>query len=126
MKKLILVAILTVANVAFANNVDSVFRKESVLPDVLKEKTLEAIKLKCAKIVSDYGLQEITTSLKTETIDQGMVDVYYTTTFSSRYNFDGTHPVTTYITVESAEYAFSNGNNLEVLKVQSQSNDCEE
>lgn len=119
MKKIFLLLGLFLSMQAQANNSDSVFKKDSELPRNLQERVLAAVQSKCANLIMNYGLSEIATEVRIERIDQGVIDRFYTTTFFSRYLFDGTHPTTTYITVESAEYSFSNGDNLEVTNISS-------
>lgn len=119
MKKILVLVGFLVALSAQANTLDSVFKKDSAIPVELQQRILDAINTRCGRLVMQYGLQEQSTNVRVERIDQGVIDYYFSTTFSSRYNFDGTHPVTTYITVESAQYSFSNGDNLEVSSVQS-------
>lgn len=110
-------AISVISSTAFANTVDSAFERESPIPVELRSRILQAIQSQCTDHISAYGLKETRTDVRMEKIDQGVVDYFYTTTFTSRYFFDGMHPVTTYITVESAQFSFSNGDNLEVSSV---------
>ena len=63
-------------------------------------------------------LKEINTEIKYVKIDQGMVDQYFKTDFSVRHYFDDQHPMNMYITVKSAQYAFYNGKNTEVISVE--------
>jgi hypothetical protein len=72
---------------------------------------------------SVFGLEEIKTEVREDHVDQGVVDFFYSTSLSSRYFADGMHPATTTIQVESAEYAFSNGDNLQILGISS-GEDC--
>lgn len=104
----------------FANTAESVFQNNSKVPSELQKRILSAINDKCESVLSKNGLTEVETLSKNVKYDQGMIDVLYTTIFTSRYYFDGTHPIMTTIMVESAEYAFQNGDNLEVINI-----DCE-
>ncbi len=120
MKKFLAVLGLTLSITAHANTVETVFDKDSKVPTDLQARILNYVNTKCSAVIANYGLNEVSTSVRLDRIDQGVVDQYFTTTFSSRYYFDGMHPTTIYFTVESAVYAFQNGDNLEVLK-----SDCE-
>lgn len=93
---------------AQANTIDSVYRADSSLPRELKERVLAQVLAKCPRGVIQYGLTEDRTSVQVESIDQGIRDSIYTTSFRTTYYFDGMHPTFATITVESAEYDLSN------------------
>lgn len=114
MKQLFLLLTLTLSVSAHANTVESVFKKDSLLPLELQKRVLSAIEKKCQDVLTENGLAESATTVREDHIDNGIVDYYYTTTFSSRYYFADQHPTYAYFTVESAEYGFSNGDNLSV------------
>lgn len=123
LKKLFVIIGIAFSISAQANTIDTVFKKDSALPQELQKRVLQYVNTNCANLVSYSGLQELATDVREVKIDQGMVDQYFTTTFASSYRFDGQHSVRTYITVESAQYAFSNGDNLAVLSIES-NDDC--
>lgn len=84
-----------------------VFRADSQLPQELQTRVLAQIHEDCPKA---YELSELETTSRENRVDQGVIDVYYTTKILARWNYDGMHPdaVGETITVESAEYAVSN------------------
>jgi hypothetical protein len=115
--------ILVVSLSAEANTSGSVFGRSSPVPAALRERILSAVQARCPSIITPYGLEEIKTEVREDHVDQGVVDFFYSTSLSSRYFADGMHPATTTIQVESAEYAFSNGDNLQILGISS-GEDC--
>lgn len=125
MKKQALFILLLVSSLTQANTVESTFRPDSSLPLELRENILHAIKSECGNLITAYGLREITTEVRIERVDQGVLDYYYETTFSSRYYFDRMHPTHTTITVASAKYAVTNGDPFVVSRVESQ-HGCEQ
>jgi hypothetical protein len=106
---------------SFANTAESVYLKDSVLPQSLRHRVLDQIKIRCPDISVELGLKEISTRVHYEKIDQGVLDYFYTTTFLANYRFDGIHLSFAYITVESAEYEISNPtvDRLQILQIRS-------
>lgn len=119
MKALIVAGITVLSLSSFANTTESVFKKDSQVPQDLQVRILETLKVKCANLLINYGLTEVSTNVRVDKVDQGITDVYFTTEFSSRYYFDGMHPSYADITVESVQYSYQNGDNLSVLKISS-------
>jgi len=93
---------------AQANTIESVYRADSSLPRELKERVLSQVLAKCPGGVIRFGLKEDRTTVRVESVDQGIRDSIFTTTFHTTYYFDGMHPTFAYITVESAEYDIAN------------------
>lgn len=85
----------------------TVFLPNTQLPKELQAR-VHAMALSCGDYAHHWSLQEKQTTVRAERIDQGIVDYYYTTEFSLQYYFDGTHPISTAITVESAQYEINN------------------
>jgi len=110
---------------AQANTVDSVYKANSELPLELKQRVLAQVEAKCAAGVIQNGLSEVSTTVREESIDQGIRDYFYTTTFRSAYFFDGMHLADAYITVTSAEYQISNPS-VDRFEIQSVSSDVAE
>lgn len=112
MKKLIVIAglMLSIAAQAYSNN--PVFKSDTVLPSELQERILNYVEARCVG-VDVMSLVELDTQVRDEYIDQGQVDAYFTTTFSVVGNESAR------IVVKSAEYSFSNGDNLEVSSAES-------
>ncbi|WPU63197.1 hypothetical protein [Peredibacter starrii] len=117
MKKFIALFALSLSVSALANTIDFTFKKDSPISVELQQRLLKVLKERCPEMVQPYGLREVTTAVRIDRVDQGIIDRYYTTTFSARWYFDGYHPSTSYIEVESVEYSFQNGDNLAVLKI---------
>lgn len=118
MKKLIALLALVVSVYAQANTLDSVYKKDSPVPAELQKLILDSVNTRCADIISAYGLREVTTTVKVDRVDQGIVDRYFTTVLSSRYPIDGYHYGLSNIEVKTVEYSSQNGyNSLEVLSV---------
>ncbi|MCM2324460.1 MAG: hypothetical protein NDJ90_14475 [Oligoflexia bacterium] len=101
----ILLVLVLVALEARANSVESVYRRDSVLPDEMKPMILAKLKEQCPDAIAPGGLSELITTVRADKIDQGLIDYYYVTTFDARYYPDGMHPNHTTITVHSAEYS---------------------
>lgn len=89
-----------------ANTVESVYNDGSKLHRILKTEILDTLTSKFS-CINAYGLKEIETEVVVDEVDQGVVDYYYTTTFSATYTYDY-HPNNTTIVVRSAKYAGSN------------------
>lgn len=117
MKKFIALFALSLSVSALANTLETVYKKDTQLPVALQERILKVLKERCPDMIQPYGLREKTTEVRVDRVDQGVIDRYYTTTFSARWYFDGYHPSTSYIEVKSAEYSFQNGDNLSVLDI---------
>ncbi|WP_408096250.1 hypothetical protein ACJVC5_14520 [Peredibacter sp. HCB2-198] len=117
MKKLIAIFALSLSVSALANTIDFTFKKDSPIPVALQERLLKVLKERCPEMVLTYNLREKSTEVRVDRVDQGVIDHYYTTTFSARWYSDGYHPSTSLITVESVEYSLQNGDNLAVLKI---------
>ena len=91
---------------ANANTVDSIYSADSKLDKLLKVEIAGTLvsEFSC---INPFGIKEVTTKLVIDEVDQGVVDYYYTTTFSVAYTYDY-HPNTATIVVESVKYAGSN------------------
>lgn len=84
--------------------------KAVALPAELNARVLAEVRKSCPA----FGLSEVRTTVCAVRVDQDS-DLYFTTELTGSWNFDGMHPVGgVKVLVESAEYAFSNGDNLEV------------
>jgi hypothetical protein len=121
MKTFLLFGILIAAPVC-ANTVDSVFRPESALPFAVKERILAAVQIRCAKIVSENQLSELSTAVTYYYVDRDLIDYFYFTTFSSRYS-DGAIQKTATIRVESS-LTNRYGDPIEIANVTSSTLDC--
>jgi hypothetical protein len=91
---------------SLANTVSSVFLANNPIPVALKDQILREVEARCARGVMREGLKEIDTKLAVKTV--GAQDNFYTTTFATRYYFEGVNPVTAIITVVSADYDVNN------------------
>ncbi|ATH08647.1 hypothetical protein BIY24_12025 [Halobacteriovorax marinus] len=105
MKSLMTLLFLSCVSVS-ANTVESIYSAESKLHPALK-KEIAAVLLEDYKCINAYGLRELSTEVVVDRVDQGVVDYYYTTTFSATYTYDY-HPNTAKVVVKSAKYAGSN------------------
>ncbi len=91
-----------VSLVASANTLESVYQKNSILPVGLQKEILIGLSEKCPQGISNFGLKEIRTTAQKSQMN-GQDVIFYTTAFESRYYFDGMHPSTTNIEVQSRE-----------------------
>lgn len=109
MKLFLLLPLLFVSNLAFANTVETVFRKNSPLPLALKTKILQAIEAQCPQTVdgSPVHIEEISTQVRVDRVDQGIRDVYFTTELRATFEFQF-HPITHSITVRSLDADINN------------------
>jgi len=114
MKNLFLLGLICVGlqQSVFANTVESVYNKDSVLPLTLQQMVIDALQVKCPQAISQYGLHEIQTELRSGEFE-GSPYAFYTTSFDSRYYFDGMHPSYTRITV----YTEDRGGKLNVGRI---------
>ncbi len=118
--KSLIVAIATLVSVStFANDLQSVYKKDTVLPVRVQERVLETLKTQCPNLLINWGLTEVITTLRVDKVDQGITDYYYTTSFSSRFYFDGMHPSYADITVESVNWDLQNGDDISIQKIYS-------
>ena len=108
MRKMIVFFALLFTCQVHANTVDSVYKKNTLLPFELQQRILSAVVEKCANVIIPNGIEELSTKVREEQIDQGMLDLYYSTEFASRYYLDDQHPIHAYITVESVAYSIAN------------------
>src|SRR5690554_5639171 len=99
MKKLAYVLLITLSAASGANDLGSVYRSDSALPQELREDILSVL-LESYPCIDDYGLFEAETTVFEDWIDQGVVDLYYTTKMNVRFTYDY-HPNTTEVVVES-------------------------
>lgn len=104
--KLFIASLLLLSLTTSANTVETIYNANSELHPLLKTEiaTVLSEKFSC---INSYGLKEIATEVVVDEVDQGVVDYYYTTTFSASYTYDY-HPNKAVITVRSAKYAGSN------------------
>lgn len=103
MKKLLL-ALISLSTMA--NTVSSVYLTNSKLSSDLKEEVIQAVteKFPC---VDSYGLHEVETTVRRDVVDQGIIDLFFTTTFNAQVTFsDNSRTVS--IVVESIRWAGSN------------------
>ncbi|MFP5459581.1 MAG: hypothetical protein ACLGG7_12665 [Bacteriovoracia bacterium] len=56
MKNAYLAALALVGTAAYASTVESVFKKDTVLPEDLKARLLAAVEEQCARVLTNYGL----------------------------------------------------------------------
>lgn len=114
-----------ITTVCQANTVESVFEKDSELSEILKVKILDALKEKFP-CLSPYSISEKKTLVRVDRIDQGIIDYYYTTTFSVNHVYDY-HPRTYTVTVESQDSDFwcENSCNMTVDKITAHNAICE-
>ena len=83
------------------------FVADSQLPNELQMKLRLALETRCMFDVNTR-FEELRTEVRTETIDQGVIDQFYTTYLVAReFNFNGTQTLTN-IVVQSSWYAGSN------------------
>lgn len=114
------------ASFSFANTVNSVFLTNSDLSNELKEEVIVAVE-KSFPCVNSYGLKEVETTVRKDRVDQGIIDLYFTTTFKANITYDY-HPRTITVLVESVLWAGSNPSVdwTEVTNVSSPNfNECE-
>ncbi|WP_372655465.1 hypothetical protein, partial [Halobacteriovorax sp.] len=81
-----------------ANTVETVYNVDSKLNKLLQVEIADALTSKFS-CINAYGLKEVSTKVVVDEVDQGIVDYYYTTTFSVDYTYDY-HPNTTTIVVK--------------------------
>lgn len=106
MKSLIaLIAITGIYNMSFASNY--VFKSNSPVPVELQDKILAVAQAQCPKL-NVNNLAEVETSTRVDIIDQGVRDYYYSTVLSYSFYFDGAHPITYRIGVESSNIDVNN------------------
>lgn len=111
MKKFSVLAIaLTFSGLAFGNTVESVFSKNSKLPQDMKALVLAYINSTCSAGVSAYGLKEV------ETVVEGDS---FTTIFETTYYADRMHPSRASMVVKSAKTVTANGTSIELSPVDS-------
>lgn len=103
--KFVLVALLAVSS-SFANTIESAYVENTVLSYDLKQEVLDAVveKYPC---VDSYGISEVETTMRTHRVDQGVIDRFYTTTFSVKFHYDY-HPKAGKLVVESIRWDGSN------------------
>ena len=120
---LILFAVLTANTLAFASN--QVFRTNSPVPAELQTRIIQAIEAKCPAVKNGYLSEELTTA-KVQQIDQGIRDTYYSSQINYSYLFDGQHPITYSVDVESVDYDINNPafDRYQVLKVTAEKSVC--
>ncbi len=104
--KLFTLSLLLLASSAFANNIDSVYPKDSKLITELKEEVMEAA-LKKYPCIDRFGLTELSTEVVVDQIDQGVRDLYFTTVFKANFHNEY-HPSTAEVRIESVRYDGSN------------------
>lgn len=56
MKNAYLAALALVGTAAYASTVETVFKKDTVLPEDLKARLLAAVEEQCARVLTNYGL----------------------------------------------------------------------
>lgn len=123
MKKL-LIALISLTTMA--NTVSSVYLENTNLSSDLKEEVILAVKEQFP-CVNNFGLKEVETTVRRDRVDQGIIDLYYTTTFKANITYDY-HPRTISIVVNSIRWAGSNPSVdwTEITNVSSPNfNDCE-
>lgn len=91
---------------AQANTIESTFKSNSKLIGELKEEVLEAV-LSKYPCINNYGLTEKTTNITVDQVDQGVRDLYFTTTFKADFHYDY-HPSTAEVRVQSVRFDGSN------------------
>jgi len=106
MKKFAFALLIALSAATGANDLGSVYRADSALPQELKEDILSVL-LESYPCIDDYGLFEAETTVFEDWIDQGVVDRYYTTKMNVRFTYDY-HPNTAKIVVESVLFSGSN------------------
>ncbi len=94
---------LTIGFSTFANTTESVYKKDSVLPTELKAQIIQYITEKCPQDISAYGLKEVDTQVVNQSELDVEVETSYETILTSRYYFDGMHPITQEIKVISTK-----------------------
>lgn len=105
--KFMLLALVFVSFAAQAVSPEQVFLRDSKLPKELQQAVLDQA-LTCGDYVAHWSLSEKSTAVRVDRIDQGIVDYYYTTELTVQYYFDGTHPETHSIYIESAQIEVNN------------------
>lgn len=97
------------------------FLPSSKIPAGLKKLITETIQSECSQ--SLYGLKEVSTVVRGTVVDQGRTDFRFSTWIQATHNFDGAHPVTEEILVDSVQYSHnrSNVSQFDVLSVKAYS-----
>lgn len=118
--------LLTLSNMAVANTVENSFDSDSKLPNLLKERILEKIKLEIPCLKND-SLKEVKTTEVVDVVDQGVVDYVYTTTLKFQYYPDRYHPAWGELIVKSEHWAgyCKDYCNMQVLEMNSQYFTCD-
>jgi len=113
MKCLIIVLATIFSCSSFAGIFTGSYKKDTIVPVNLQDEVAQAIynRYPCLS-----NLLEVDSTERVDRVDQGVVDRYYTTVFTSLSTLD--HPSHVYVTVDFAEYAFSNGKNTAILNLQ--------
>jgi hypothetical protein len=108
--KLILAALFLLF--APASQAEVIFSATSALPSDFgfRDKLVAAVETNCVReTANDYPIVESKTDVNEVKVDQGVVDVLYSSTFDVYgYDADGYHPRRYQVLVESAWYAGSN------------------
>ena len=105
--KFMLLALVFVSLAAQAVSPEQVFLRDTQLPQELQQRVLDQA-LTCGDYVAHWSLSEKSTAVRVDRIDQGIVDTYYTTELTVMYYFDGTHPATYSIYIQSAQIEVNN------------------
>ena len=103
MKSVLIGLMLTIGLSASANTTESVYKKDSILPAALKEQIIQYISKQCPQDISAYGLNEIQTVVTYQSEPDVESRTEFETVLTSRYYFDGMHPVTQEIRVNTSE-----------------------
>lgn len=117
MKQAIIFAILSIGGLLAHANTSVFFKADTVLPKELQVKIAEAIEQKCPRV---SGAEEVFTQVQMAHSNEGTTtDQTFKTYFNARYFFDGAHPISITMTVNSQflDIARSNPENATVTTV---------
>lgn len=85
---------------------DVQFKTRSPLPAEMRALVAQEISARCkADVVT---IREENTRVQIFSVDQGQRDFFYFTEFTAQYYFDGQHPISVTIEVDSAQYDIQN------------------
>lgn len=113
MRSIIISTFLILTQNTFANNPESVFLKESVLPAGAHQMVIDAVSIHCPTIVRNFGLKEIETEADKESGGKTL----FVTTLNSNYDYDF-HPSSMKIKVVTT--ILQSTGEPEVLMIQSE------
>lgn len=124
MRKYIVILIMSLsASLVFANSPASVFPEGTIVPQEVQAEIIEQLSQVCSSGVIPWGLAETGSRLlKQEISPEGNIS-HYAISFSSRYYFDGMHPIQQVLGVQVTLLLNQNGK-FKLTKLSVITGDC--